>query len=337
MMNLTFKINDIKIEVSSELGVNSGLDVHLALQNDPTPSAAKREKVIFEISRVQTNPSMRKDVEEEIFYEASDQLHLVTPKSKCAGYYDAFDQLPVISKSEHPESKEGIFYDALDQLPVISKSEHPESEEEIFYDASDQLLPTNESEHLESEEEIFYDALDQLPVISKSEHPESEEEIFYDASDQLPRNAESHHHRVCCEEHRLFQVAYTRQKDGVALFQELMSISPGMQRFTNLHRVPWQETLNEIVKSQIPEDIINNLRSVLGETCKVAVMLDRLPTTYQAEMYTYLSHKLQNLFLRLGKLVLRQNHPKVLKEIPKTWLTMTGSKLGMMVSLKMCS
>lgn len=68
-MNLSLKINDIKIEVSSELGVNSGLDIHLALQNDPTSSAANREKIILEISRKQTNASTTEDVAEEVFSE----------------------------------------------------------------------------------------------------------------------------------------------------------------------------------------------------------------------------------------------------------------------------
>lgn len=67
-MNLSLKINDIKIEVSSELGVNSGLDIHLALQNDPT-SAVNHEKIILEISRALTNPSTSKDHVEEFFSE----------------------------------------------------------------------------------------------------------------------------------------------------------------------------------------------------------------------------------------------------------------------------
>ncbi|XP_057206698.1 uncharacterized protein LOC130564569 [Triplophysa rosa] len=143
MMNLSLKVNDIKIEVSSELGVNSGLDIHLVLQNDPTSSAGNREKIILEISRAQTNPSTSEDVVEEVFSEATDQL-------------------PQSTESEHPDSEEEIYYDATDQLPQFTESEYPDSEEEIHYDASDQFT-LNLPESDRPEEEIHSEATDQLP------------------------------------------------------------------------------------------------------------------------------------------------------------------------------
>lgn len=70
----------------------------------------------------------------------------------------------------------------------------------------------------------------------------------------------------------------------------------------------------QIVESQIHADVKNNLGNVLRKMCSVAVTLDRLPIAYQAELYTYLSHKLQRFYLRLWRLVLTQS-PKALNEV----------------------